>query len=223
MLRPILHALAHFLFTLLSRLEVAGLENVPERGGVILASNHLSRLDPPLVFALIGRGDLTALVADKYRRNWLLRPLIEAVHGIWINRERADFHALREAREYLHSGGALGIAPEGTRSRSRALKEAKTGVAYLAHKAGVPVIPVAIWGTETAIASLMRLRRPEIHVRIGRPFCLTTLAPGDRSAALQCNTDEIMCQIAALLPPTYHGVYASHPRLRELLAATQPA
>ena len=221
MLRLVLHNLAYFLFTLLSRLEVGGLENIPRSGGVILAANHLSRLDSPLVFSVVERGDITALVAVKYHRNWLLRPLIEAVHGIWIDRERADFHALREAREYLHNGGALGIAPEGTRSRTGALKEAKTGVAYLAHKAGVPVIPVAIWGTEAAISSLFRFHRPEIHVRFGPPFCLAVLAPGDRSAVLQGNTDEIMCRIAALLPLAYRGVYAIHPRLQELLAANQ--
>jgi 1-acyl-sn-glycerol-3-phosphate acyltransferase len=217
MLRAILHTLARFLFTLFSRMEVTGLENIPPCGGAILAANHLSRLDPALVFSVIERRDVTALVADKYRRNWLLRHLIEAVYGIWINRERADFHALREARDYLRSGGALGIAPEGTRSRTRALKEAKTGVAYLAHKADVPVIPVAIWGTEAAIAHLLRLHRPELHIHFGQPLYLTALAPGDRNAALQGNTDEIMCQIAVLLPPAYRGVYASHPRLQELL------
>jgi 1-acyl-sn-glycerol-3-phosphate acyltransferase len=218
MLRVVLHTLARWLFTLLSRLEVSGLENIPQRGGVILAANHLSRLDSPLVFAMVERGDVTALVADKYRRNWLLRPLIEVVHGIWIDRERADFQALRAAREYLQNGGGLGIAPEGTRSHTGALKEAKTGVAYLADKANVPVVPVAIWGTEAAIAELSRLRRPVIHLTFGRPFCLPTLERSDRSAALQRNTDEIMCQIAALLPPAYRGVYAGHPRLSEILA-----
>lgn len=218
MLRAILHSLARLLFTLLSRLEVAGLENIPPCGGAILAANHLSRLDSPLIFAVVERRDVTALVADTYQRNRLLRPLIEAVHGIWINRDRADFRALREARDYLRSGGVLGIAPEGTRSRSGALKEAKTGAAYLADKAEVPVVPVAIWGTELAIACLIRLRRPRIHVHFGQSFSLPQLDAGDRNAALQGNTDEIMCRIAALLPAAYRGVYADHPRLLELLA-----
>jgi 1-acyl-sn-glycerol-3-phosphate acyltransferase len=222
MLRDLLHTLVRFLFYLLCRLEVLGLENIPPQGGAILAANHLSRLDSALVFAVVKRRDVTALVADTYRHNWLLRPLIEAVHGIWINREQADFQALRAARDYLRQGGLLGIAPEGTRSRSGALKEAKTGVAYLADKANVPVVPVALWGTETAVARLLSLRRPDLHIRFGQPFCLPPLAPGDRSAALQRNTDEIMCRIAALLPPAYRGVYADHPRLAQLLAQGSP-
>jgi 1-acyl-sn-glycerol-3-phosphate acyltransferase len=223
MLRALLRTIVQLLFSLLSRLDVQGLENIPATGPGILAANHLSRLDSALVFGLVERSDITSLVADKYQNNLLLRPLVNAVHGIWINREQADFRALRRALDYIQGGGMLGIAPEGTRSRTGALMPAKTGVAYLAGRAGVPVIPAGIWGSETAIAQLCRLRRPLIHVRIGEPFQLPPLERGDRSAGLQENTDEIMCHIAALLPPAYRGSYAEHPKLNEILAAQQGA
>jgi 1-acyl-sn-glycerol-3-phosphate acyltransferase len=113
----------------------------------------------------------------------------------------------------------LGIAPEGTRSLTGAMIPAKTGVAYLADKAGVPIIPVAIWGTEKAVAQLKRLRRPDIHVRFGKPLDLPKLERGDREAALQRNTDLIMCSIARMLPEKYRGVYAGHPCLEALSAA----
>ena len=219
MLRALIRSIFRLLFKLLSRLDVQGLENIPATGPGILAANHLGRLDSPLIFSLVERSDITSLVADKYQNNLLLRPLVNAVHGIWINREQADFRALRLALDYIKGGGMLGIAPEGTRSRTGALMTAKTGAAYLAGRAGVFVVPTGIWGTETAIAQLFHLRRPPIHIRFGQPFQLPPLERGERSASLQENTDEIMCQIAALLPPDYRGVYAEHPKLNEILAA----
>jgi len=219
MIRQFLHAAVNILFKLLSRVEAVGLENLPSHGGCIVACNHLSRIDPVLVFALGKRRDMTALVADKYKRNPFIRPLIVGVGGIWINREEADIHALREARQFLRNGGMLGIAPEGTRSHTGALIPAKTGTAYLADKAGVPVVPAAIYGSESAIRQLFHLRRPAIHIEFGKPFTLKPIGRSTRDADLQRNTDEIMCRIAAMLPQRYWGVYAGHARLKELLGA----
>ncbi len=216
MLRAIIRSIIRFLFILFSRLDVQGLENIPAVGAGILAANHLGRLDSPLVFAMVQRTDITSLVADKYRNNLLLRPLVNAVHGIWINREQADFRALRLALDYIESGRLLGIAPEGTRSKTGALMPAKTGAAYLASRADVFILPTGIWGTETAMSQLGHLRRPLIHIHFGKPFHLPPLERGDRSAALQKNTDEIMCHIAVLLPPKYWGVYAGHPKMKEI-------
>ena len=94
MQRKILQAIARFLFRFLSHVEVIGLENVPPQGGLILAANHLGRLDAPLVFAVVERDDVTALVADKYIHNPFFNWMVNGVHGIWINRETADFRAL---------------------------------------------------------------------------------------------------------------------------------
>ena len=88
-----------------------GLENVPPKGGLILAANHLGRLDAPLVFAVVEREDVTALVADKYIHNPFFNWMVNDVHGIWINRETADFRALRVARDYLQQGRRIGGGP----------------------------------------------------------------------------------------------------------------
>jgi 1-acyl-sn-glycerol-3-phosphate acyltransferase len=111
------------------------------------------------------------------------------------------------------------MAPEGTRSLTRTLQRGKVGAAYLADRAGVPLLPVAIWGTERLPENVRRLRRTPVNMRVGRPFRL----PGDgraRSRDLEAHTDLIMCRIAALLPPQYRGVYSDHPGLREALAQT---
>jgi 1-acyl-sn-glycerol-3-phosphate acyltransferase len=111
------------------------------------------------------------------------------------------------------------MAPEGTRSQSEALIPGRPGAAYLASKTGVPIVPVGVTGTEDRAvkARLRRLQRPHIVIRIGSPFTLPPMERQDRDAYLQAYTDEIMCRIAVLLPPTYRGVYADHPRLKELL------
>jgi 1-acyl-sn-glycerol-3-phosphate acyltransferase len=218
MQRRFVRLLIRQLFRTLTRFEVQGLDHIPSEGGLVIAVNHLSRLDPPALFSVIERDDLSALVADKYKSHPIIRPVVNFVDGIWIHREDTDFRALRQATEYLQNGGILGIAPEGTRSAGRGLMAAKTGVAYLAEKAGVPVVPVAITGTDEILQAWGKLRRPKVVLRIGEPFRLPPLERKTRAAQLQENTDEIMLRIAAMLPEEYRGVYADDPRLKAYLS-----
>lgn len=215
--RNLLKLIIKGLFNLLTRVVVIGMENVPEQGGCIIAVNHMSRIDPPLVYVLLKRRDVSGLAADKYKKNPFFRMIIESINGIWINREEVDFGALREAINYLKKGGILGIAPEGTRSRTGKMIAAKTGIAYLADKARVPVIPTAISGTDRAMHQLFHFKRPQLRVELAEPIQLPPLKRENRDQGLRQNTDEIMCRIAAMLPPQNRGVYAHHPRLNELL------
>ena len=217
MKRETLQKLVHIALHSLTKMEFVGVENIPPTGGLILATNHMSRLDIPLLFDIPIRPDITALVTDKYQAYPFFRWFTETAGGIWIDRTKADFTAFRLASSAIQAGKALGIAPEGTRSENRALIEGKSGTALLAMRTGVPVIPVAITGTEQAVSRWKHLRRPHLITRFGRPFILPALAREDREAGLQRYTDEIMCQIAMLLPPEYRGFYAAHPRLVEIL------
>jgi 1-acyl-sn-glycerol-3-phosphate acyltransferase len=218
----LLRRIFDFLFRLLSRRNVRGLENVPRGGPYVLVSNHLSRLDAPLVYSLVGGGHITGWAAEKYQRHWLFGIIVRLGKGIFIRRGQVDRGALQAAVDWLRAGKAFGMSPEGTRSQTGGLMRAKPGVAYLVDETGAPVIPAAVWGTETAVSQLLRLRRPEIFVRFGPAFRLPPIGDADRSAGLRRNTDEIMCRVAALLPPAYRGVYADHPRLKELLVAWPP-
>jgi 1-acyl-sn-glycerol-3-phosphate acyltransferase len=221
MLRKFLHGLTNVLFKLLSKVEVYGLENVPEQGNGILVTNHIGSVDAPLVFTVIKREDITALVAKKHQKNPILRILFNAAGGIWLNREEADTHAMREVMQRLQDGWLIGIAPEGTRSKTGAMIRAKTGVAYLADRASVPVIPAGITGTYRARWGLLRLKRPHITIRFGEPFYLSPVDRKHRDEDLRRNTDEIMCRIALLIPPQYWGVYAESPQLKRLLEAQE--
>ena len=221
-LRRFIHLLMKFIFFKIFDTQVYGLENIPRVGNGLVATNHVGTLDAPLVFVAVERQDITALVAKKHQKSPLMRFLFNAVGGIWLNREEADTQAMRQALDHLKSGKLLGIAPEGTRSKTGAMIPAKTGVAYLADRAKAPIIPAAITGSYRAVWGLLRLKRPHIAIRFGEPFTLPPIERKTREAGMQRNTDEIMCRIAAMLPPEYWGVYADHPRLKEILGTNQP-
>ena len=178
---------------------------MPVDGGYIAAANHLSVIEVPLVYCLINRHDVTGLVAKKHQKNALFRWLINLLDGIWLSREEIDTRALRTARDHLQEGGVLGIAPEGTRSQTGSLLEAKTGVAFLADQAKVPIVPVAVAGTWQITSEILSLKRPEISVTFGEPFMLPPVNRKTRDQDLKRNTEEIMCQLAALLPAEYRG------------------
>jgi 1-acyl-sn-glycerol-3-phosphate acyltransferase len=137
-----------------------------------------------------------------------------------LNREIADFQAIRAAVERIKAGGLLGIAPEGTRSKTGALQLAKNGVALLAEKAGVPILPVGIYGSETAMAEIRALRKPTVHIRFGKTFTLPRIVRGQHEEMLDANTNEIMCRIAALLPEKYWGAYTGQPRIQQIIQAS---
>lgn len=205
------------LFFLLTRVQVSGKKYFPETGGYIVAANHLSIIEVPLVYCLINRENVTGLVAKKHQKNPFFHWVIDTMGGIWLNRNEIDTRALRAARDHVKSGGVLGIAPEGTRSDTGALIKAKTGVAFIADQAKAPILPVAVSGTWQITSEILTLRRPVIKVNFGESFTLPQVDRSSRDADLKRNTDEIMCRLAALLPPENRGVYADHPRVQELI------
>ncbi len=205
---------------LTTRVQVIGREKLPATGGFVVASNHLGRLDPLLVYHFLRRKDIIMFVAEKYQRYALVRWFVKQLDGIWVERFEADFGAVRKALKRLRRGGVLVLAPEGTRSQAEALLEGRHGVSYLAAKTGAPIYPVGLVGTEDRVvfAGLRRLRRARVAIRVGEVFTLPPLQGKPDDHTLQTYTDEIMCRIAALLPPNYRGAYAHHPRLQALLA-----
>jgi len=216
-MRRILRFTFKYLFGALTRLTVEGLEYLPEKGGCLLTINHLGLVDSPILLGLIERNDFTGLVAKKHQKTPVVNWIVYSADGIWIDREGLDMAAIKACQAFLDGGGMLGIAPEGTRSESHQLMEAKPGVAFLAARANVPIVPVGISGTEDSLGKILRLTRPKVNIAVGKPFFLPPLDRKNRDQSLQRNTDEIMCRIAALLPPNYRGVYVDHPRLHELL------
>jgi 1-acyl-sn-glycerol-3-phosphate acyltransferase len=201
-----LRVIAFIIARLTSRLEIVGLERIPDEPPYLLATNHLSVLDLPLLL-FVTPHKVRAFAASKHRWNPLYGPLLEAADTVWVRRGEIDRRALRKALAVLERGEVLGVAPEGTRSReSHALQEAKAGAAYIATRADVPIVPVGITGTEKIMRNLLRLRRTGVRITFGEPFRLPE-AGHVRSPKLHEYTDLIMRRIAELLPAAYRGVY----------------
>jgi 1-acyl-sn-glycerol-3-phosphate acyltransferase len=209
------------LMNLIAHVEVVGFEKVPATGGYIIAANHIGRLDAAIAYYIIDRPDVIMVVAEKYEKHAFYRWLVKLTNGMFIDRQNANIGAIRETLRRLQKGGVFTITPEGTRSKSGNLIEAKPGAIYLAWKSGVPVLPVALTGTEDAVVvdRLKHFKRLRVKAVAGEMFSLPTEVKGrDRDAVMQQYTDEVMCRIAALLPPERRGVYAEHLRLKKLLA-----
>ena len=222
MMRNFVLFLIHAVLNLVTKVEVYEQENVPSTGSFVLATNHLGMLDIFMPFYVLNRWDMFVLVADKWEKQTWVRWLGKSLNFLYIDRFNPNLPALRDVIARMKSGQVLVIAPEGTRSRSGALLEAKPGVSYLAAKLGYPIVPASLAGTSDEIffENLRHLRKTHVVLRAGKPFNLPPLPKQNRDEAMQRYTDEIMCRIAALLPESYRGAYAEHPRLKELLGKT---
>ena len=215
----VLRFLIRILLNLIARFELRGEENVPSTGGMILAANHTGILDIFMVYYGIDRTDLFIPLAEKFGKIGWIRWFAGHLNFLFVDRFNPDLKAIRKMIALMEEGKCLVIAPEGTRSLTGALNEGKPGVAYLAARSGFPVIPIAITGTadKVVLENLKRFRKSRITLTGGKPLIIPPLPNKDRDEALQRYTDEIMCQIAALLPEEKRGYYKDFPRVKGLL------
>src|SRR6266700_6271761 len=194
---------AIFVFHLTSRIRLRGLYNVPRQGAFIIASNHLAWTDIPLVPLHLHR-KVVYMAKEEYfssRLAWLVRFL----GAFPVKRGEADRQALRAGEEQLKKGNILVIFPEGTRSRTHTLAMAHSGLGLVALRTGVPVVPVAIWGSEKA---LKKFRTP-ITISYGEPMVLKPKGKKITHEDIDEATNLVMRKIAEMLPPEYRGVYHS--------------
>jgi 1-acyl-sn-glycerol-3-phosphate acyltransferase len=199
--------LARFLIWLLGRLELHGVENVPTSGPVILAANHLSNADPVIIAAVLPRATVFMAKRELLRlpgMMWVVREF----GSFTVRRGTADREAIRRALQALVEGRALGLFPEGTRSRSGALGEPYAGVGMLALRTGAPVVPIGISGTDQVSPFKILWRRPRIVVRVGEPIPTPRVSGALRGAAHEY-TERVMEAIAELLPEQQRGRFAA--------------
>jgi 1-acyl-sn-glycerol-3-phosphate acyltransferase len=213
-----LRSIVRFAMNIIADVEIIGMEKFPP-GNIILAANHLGRLDTAVLLYALDREDIIMPVAEKYKNHPLFGAIGRAVDAIWLNRFDADYSAMRQILTRMERGGLMVIAPEGTRSKTESLQEGKMGAAFIASKSGYPVIPVALTGTEDRgiVENLKHFRHSKIRAVGGTPYFIEIPKGKGREQAMRAATDDLMCRIAALLPEKYRGVYADHPRLKELL------
>ncbi len=198
--------LARFCFGTFGRLEVIGEENVPPRGPLILACNHLAFTDPPLLVAAIPRS-LHFMGKRELFANPLGRFIMRGFHVFPYDRGRASTDTLRTLLGLLEQDRTVVVFPEGTRSKNHALQEAQLGIVYLAIKSQAPILPVGVTGTQNMRAWRMPFPLCRLTANIGPPFSLPTMEGRTPRPVMQGMLRMIMERVAMQLPPEHRGVY----------------
>jgi 1-acyl-sn-glycerol-3-phosphate acyltransferase len=207
----------------LTRVRVEGaIDEIPRTGPVIVAANHSSNLDVPVLGSSLmpKLGRRLQWLGKKELFDWPVVGWIARNGGVHaIDRGAADVEAFRIATRILDEGHALFVFPEGTRSHDGTLGKGRDGVAVLALRTGAPIVPVGVSGSYERWPRGRRLPRPggRVTVRVGSPFRLADVLPPDldRRAAKTAATDLIMRRIAELLPERQRGVYGAAQPLLE--------
>ena len=205
--RRIANPVLRMLFNLLYKIEVTGIENVPQQGPFIAVMNHIYFVDPVQVGVLAPRYIVIMSKIENYQI-LPLRPLLHLYGTFPVHRGELDMTAIRTSLQVLEEGHGLLMAPEGTRSRTHTLQKGLDGVAWLALRSQAPVVPVAHSGQERLGRYLKRLRRTPLRMVFGEAFTLRPVEGLDRKQQLRLMTTEMMYRLAALLPPEYRGVYS---------------
>ena len=190
------------------RVDDAQLAKVPAEGPLIYVTNHVSFLEVPLIQTHLEPRPTTGFAKAEAWENPILRFLAGLWEPIPLHRGEVDRSAFRQALGALEAGRIMGLAPEGTRSGDGRLQQGKPGVILLALRSGAPVMPLVHYGGELFWRNLARLRRTKFCFVVGHPFYVDAGGIRVTRKVRQQMTDEIMYQMAALLPPAYRGVYA---------------
>src|SRR5258708_26941449 len=196
-----LRTFARFVFFLILNVKLVGHKNVPESGPYIIAANHLSWTDVPLLPAYLTPRVIYIAKEELFKGKvgWLVRLL----GAIPVKRGEADRQLLRASDDLLKRGKILVIFPEGTRSKTRQMAQAHAGLGMIALRAGVPVVPVAIHGSEGSFKKF----RPRVTITYGEPIILKPRGAKITKEDVGEATATVMHRIAEMLPPAYRGVY----------------
>jgi 1-acyl-sn-glycerol-3-phosphate acyltransferase len=221
-IRYLLKQLSIPAFSLLTRMEIMGEQNLPSHGPLLVVGNHFSFIDPvafvrfapwPLEFV----GGAVTPHAPLWTR---IIPFLWGYHKLYRGTGAKD--ALRAAESILKRGGILGMFPEAG-NWATVLRPARPGAAFLAALTGAPILPVGLDGFTEVFPSLFKGKRARVTVNIGKPFgCYSVTGAGrERRSQLDEIGHEIMRHIAELIPPVKRGCYSDDPAIREAARGTE--
>lgn len=193
-------------FPIKGKIRVAGLENLPHEGGLLVASNHMSHLDPPALAVTLKDRRLRAMAKEELWKNKLFGAVIQAIGAFPVKRGEADTESIRKCIEILKGGEAVIVFPEGTRNDGETMLPLSQGVAMLAKRAGVPVLPVGIAGTQILMPCnadreiKQKGRSHAVKVVIGQPFRYEDVTAGSANEreARKAFLDELERRILSL-------------------------
>ena len=209
LLRWIVAGFLRGLTGLMFRVDAASLVKVPNHGPLIIVTNHVHIPEIPTLYTrLLPRKVHGMALAERVLGRDIVGRILRLFGTIPVWRGEADLNALRSGIKALEHGDILLLDPEGTRSHNGCLQRGRPGAILMALHSEAPVLPVVHYGSENYSENLKRWRRTELHFAVGKPFRVE--AGGQRVTHLvrQQMIDEVMAQMASLLPPQYQGAYA---------------
>ena len=213
----ITRVLVRLLVPLLGGITVRGAENIPKRGPILLAPNHRAYMDPPYL-SMVTQRQLHLMAKEELFRIPVFGAYIKAMGAFPVKRGAADRGALRAAADQLKAGHVLGIFPEGKRSDSGTLSPAEKGFALIARQTGVPIVPIALEGTDRVHPMhAKRLHRAHVTATIGTPLTAAQMLaahPEGGKDALQTICDATIQAIAALMTEPVVILGADGPRVK---------
>lgn len=193
---------------ILCKVDDRELINVPAKGPLIIASNHINFMEVPLMYTHLQPREVTGFAKAETWNNPAMAFLFDLWGAIPLQRGQADAKAFRQALQVLQQGKILAVAPEGTRSKHGKLQPGLPGIVMLAFHSKAPILPLVYYGGEHLSDNLKRLRRTEFHIRVGKMFRLSFDGHKIDQELRKEMVDEIMYQLAVLLPEENRGYYA---------------
>lgn len=192
--------------------EVRGRKNVPPSGPLIVVANHVHVIDGELLLFGVSRW-IIYIAKEPLFHYPILRSLLRWAGALAIPRQStlSDIKGLlQQVEQTLNKGSVIGIFPEGKRSHQGKLQVGKPGLAVIASRMHIPILPVGISGTDKIHGISWLWKRPHIIINIGKPFYLLQAEGKLTKPQRKALADLMMHEIAALLPPEYQGVYTEH-------------
>mgnify|MGYP001823849933 FL=1 len=199
----------------IARVKVSGLDDLPQDGPLIMAANHASNVDPPMLGGWLSPalGRRPTFLAKEALFKGPLGVLIRSLGAEPVKSGGSDIGAYRTAKGILDKGGVVAILPEGTRSFDGVIGDPKPGVSMLATRTGTPIVPVGLSGTDELMAREQTFPKigASVTMRVGRPFTLSIPKGADRREALEAADAELMRRIASLVEPRHRGKWEPWP------------
>jgi 1-acyl-sn-glycerol-3-phosphate acyltransferase len=189
------------------RVDTTVLQKAPTSGPLIVITNHTGQIEVPILFAYLQPRKLTAWAKSEAFDNLFLKYIFSVWKIIPVRRGEADIQSLKLAVKMIKEGYIFGIAPEGTRNKNGKLLRAMPGTVLLALHSGAPILPIVHWGGENYLQNLKQFKRTDFHIRVGKPFKLKVEGLKVTGEIRQQIADEMMYEIAKMLPEEYRGEY----------------